>query len=206
MLTGKQWIISLNSIIRAISYLSFSFIFIKFFGLGINGLALGYLCGEIATIISNLFLEYKNLILTNPFMNLKKIFYLGLPALPDTIFFWIIVSAPLYFLRRSGKDEVSGYFGLAWKISSSLDIIGNSLATGAARQLIKSSNKMNNLNLSNLHQIFRFSVGVLVILSLGLGLFSPELLRLFFPTNYQPTLMNTSDVHYWFLFFKFILF
>jgi len=182
MLTSRQWQISITSLLRAINYLGFSYFFVSGLNLSILGLALAYVLSDVIVLITNLFFGRGHIILQPPWQKISETIRLGLPAMPENLFFWVIISAPVYFLRQWGFTVAAGQFGLAWRIASSLDSLGNSLTNGAASRLMKST----KVNISSeIIKIFRFSLFILLLAVLGIGLFGPEFLRFFFSHNYQ---------------------
>lgn len=186
MLTSRQWQISITSLLRAVNYLGFSFYFVSGLKLSILGLALAYVLSDLIVLCLNLYFSRGQIVLQPPWVKITETIRLGLPAMPENLFFWVIISAPVYYLRMWGFTDTAGQFSLAWRLASSLDALGNSLTNGAARPLMKST--MESIS-PELKKIFRFSLVILLLGFLGIGIFGPEFLRYFFSNQYQSSVL-----------------
>jgi len=144
--------------------------------LGPVGLALADLVSDIAAALVCLMNTRGHVRLQISREDLQATLRLGLPAMPDTVFFWTTVAAPFYFLRLGGLAAEAGAFGLAWRLASAVDLVGNSFAVGSTGELLRSGGA------ASAQRMFRNTMSLVAIASLALGAFAPEVLHWFFPS------------------------
>lgn len=95
---------------------------------------------------------------------------------------------PLLFLGHfSGKEEV-GYFGISNKFSLPLTLIVNNLLIAIYPMLSKYFVENKNAFLKRTEKILLIIIILGIIFTLGLGLFSKELILIFLGNNYEPAI------------------
>jgi O-antigen/teichoic acid export membrane protein len=177
ILTERQGQVSVTAVARAVVFVGAGVIATGPYHLGVLGLALADLASDLAAAAVSAVCVRGHVRVGFSRDDLKATFALGLPATPDTIFFWLTVSMPLYVLRRAGQADAAGVFGVAWRLGALVDLLGNAVALGSAGQILRAGPSRHR------EEVFRNGIALIAGTSLALGAFAPEGLRWFFPAQ-----------------------
>jgi O-antigen/teichoic acid export membrane protein len=183
VMTGRHSQLSVVSAARSAAFIAVALLLVSVADLGIVGLAIADLASETVAALVCVVSAGRHARLQLRREDVRATVRLGLPAMPDTIFFWITVSAPFYFLRRGDLTAEAGAFGLAWRLASAVDLLGNSFAVGSAGELLRSGPS------SSVQRMFRDTLCLVALATAALGAFAPEVIRWFFPSSMAPAVM-----------------
>ena len=177
VMTGRHGQTSVVSVVRSVTFIVVALPLVSFAQLGLVGLAVADLASDIAAAVVCVIGTRGHVRLQLRREDLRATVSLGVPAMPDTIFFWVTVSAPLFFLRRGDLIAEAGVFALAWRLASVVDLLGNSFAVGSAGELLRSGAT------TSAKQLFRNTMSLVALAGLALSAFSPEAIYWFFPSG-----------------------
>jgi O-antigen/teichoic acid export membrane protein len=177
MLTGRQGQVSAVASVRSATFVAVALPCVSVAGLGVVGLALADFASDVAAALICAVSTRGQIKLQVQRVDLWATVRLGLPAMPDTILFWLTVSAPLYALRRNGLTASAGEFGLAWRLASAIDLLGNSLAIGSTGELLRS--RATDLA----QRMFQNTMFLVALASLALSAVAPEVIHWFFQAS-----------------------
>lgn len=179
MLVGQHLQLSMVAFSRSAFQLVLVIVLVMVLQLGLTGLVIADMGSKILAFAVVYFstrhawkLEFKK-------HDLQIIIRYGLAALPDPIFFWLLLFLPLYELESHGLLAIAGAFSLGWRLMSPIELLGNSLATAAAGRMVEKDSSHDGLI-----RWHRLSIFAIVYLSLGILFFSADIIQLFFDSAY----------------------
>jgi O-antigen/teichoic acid export membrane protein/ubiquinone/menaquinone biosynthesis C-methylase UbiE len=179
ILTNHHWQLSLTAFIRSVVQLGLMFVFVVWNRYGLLGLVMADFGSKLIAFAVVCLLtrhswryEFRN-------SDIHIVFRLGLPSMPDPVFFWLILFLPLYMLKQNSLLAMAGAFSLGWRLMSPVELFGNSLASAAASKMVDKDANQNSLN-----GWYRLSVIMIILVSMGLLFFSSEIFHLFFDPEY----------------------
>lgn len=122
---GKVKIYTIDNVIQTTGIILFNLIFL-FSGLGIDGYMMGYICGNLLSIITGIlmgklwqyvkFTSWKN-------GAVKRMLLFSIPLIPNTICWWISSSSDKMMLTAFIGTAANGLYSIAHKIPSILTIV-----------------------------------------------------------------------------------
>jgi O-antigen/teichoic acid export membrane protein/SAM-dependent methyltransferase len=183
ILTNRHWQLSVGAISKSIGQFILLFIFVIWKHYGLLGLVISDLGSKIVSLLVVFSLSRNVWKLEFRKADIKTVVRLGMPAAPDTIFFWLLIFLPLYLMRQHGFLVLAGAFSLGWRLLSPVDLLGNSLASAAADKIL--DKKSNQLSLNRWH---RLSVFAITFSMLSFLFFAKDILHLFFKPDYYQIL------------------
>jgi O-antigen/teichoic acid export membrane protein len=183
ILTNRHWQLSLGAVSKSVAQFIFLLIFVIWGRYGLLGLVISELGSKIISFLVVFLLSRTSWKFEFRKPDMGVVYKLGLPAAPDTIFFWLLLFLPLYLLKQQGYLVLAGAFSLGWRLLSPVELLGNSLASAAAEKIL--DKKSNRLSLNRWH---RLSVFAILFSSLGLLFFSVDILHLLFRPEYSQIL------------------
>jgi O-antigen/teichoic acid export membrane protein len=179
ILTSHHWQLSLVAFIRSVVQLVLMFIFVMWNRYGLLGLVLADFGSKLLAFAVVYLLSRQHWRFEFRKADTDIVFRLGLPAMPDPIFFWLILFLPLYMLKQNGLLALAGAFSLGWRLMSPVELLGNSLASASASKMVDQETSRKGLD-----GWYRLSVMTIGLSSTGLLVFSSEIFHLFFDPNY----------------------
>jgi O-antigen/teichoic acid export membrane protein len=179
ILVGRHLQVSIIAFVRTIIQLVLIFVFVIWRRDGLLGLVIADMGAKLAGAFLAHVLNRKVWQPEFKKSDVQNVFRLGLPAMPDPIFFWLIIFLPLYLLQQNGLLALAGAFSLAWRLMSPVELLGNSLASAVAAKMLDKETPYEDLN-----RWHRLSVGVIAFSTLGIVFFSPDIFRLFLSEAY----------------------
>jgi O-antigen/teichoic acid export membrane protein len=183
ILTNRHWQLSAGAISKSIGQFAFLFLFVIWNHYGLLGLVISDMGAKIISFLVVSILSRNLWKFEFRKADVRPVLKLGLPAAPDSIFFWLLIFLPLYLMRQHGYLILAGAFSLGWRLLSPIDLLGNSLASAAAEKILdKKTNKLH------LNRWYRFSIFTITISSLGLLFYANDILHLFFNPDYYQIL------------------
>lgn len=183
ILTNRHWQLSLGAVSKSVAQFILLLILVIWKRYGLLGLVISELGAKFISLLV-VFLPSRGLWkfqFQKP--DLSMTLKLGLPAMPDPIFFWLLLFLPLYLMERQGYLILAGAFSLGWRLLSPVELLGNSLASAAADKIL--DKKTEALNLTEWH---RLSIIAILFSALGLLFFSNDILHLLFKSEYAQIL------------------
>jgi SAM-dependent methyltransferase len=183
ILTNRHWQLSLGAVSKSVGQLFLLLIFVIWNRYGLLGLVISELGSKIISFLVVIVMSRNWWKFEFRKADICVVFKLGLPAAPDTIFFWLLLFLPLYILKQQGFLILAGAFSLGWRLLGPIELLGNSLASAAAEKIL--DKKSNRLGLNRWH---RMSIFAILFSSLGLLFFAKDILHLFFKPEYYQIL------------------
>ncbi|MCK5028597.1 MAG: oligosaccharide flippase family protein [Bacteroidales bacterium] len=166
------------SILRIVTILVLNIYFIKYVGLGVKGIILSQLIGNVLIYIITLPFIIKNMILKFDLPELKKMFQYGIPLIFSTISMMMITMGDRYIIKYFSNYSDVGIYSLGYKIASVTNVlIIQSFQTGFLPIAYKNFDKPDAQRFFS--KILTYYTFVLVLASLGISLFSQEVIDLF---------------------------
>jgi O-antigen/teichoic acid export membrane protein len=179
ILVNRHLQLSVINLVRSVVQIILMFLFVVWTRYGLLGLILADFGAKLAAfVVAHLMSRYSWQFEFRK-TDVVGVLKLGLPAMPDPVFFWLIIFLPLYLLKQTGLLALAGAFSLAWRLMSPVELLGNSLASAAAGKMLDKSTNQRDLN-----RWYRFSVSAIVFTSLGILFFSPDIFKLLFDPEY----------------------
>jgi len=166
------------SLIRIITILSFNIYFIKYLQMGVKGIILSQLIGNLLVHLFSLPIIIKNMIFSFYWGELMKIFKYSIPLVFSTISMMVLTMGDRYLIKYYLNFSEVGIYSLGFKIASVINLlIVQSFQTGFLPVAYKNYNKPDyNRFFSKTLTYYAF---ILVFCSLGLSLFSKEIIDFF---------------------------
>ncbi len=166
------------SILRITTILVLNIYFVKYAGLGVKGIILSQLIGNIMVFIVTIPFLLKNMILQFNFLELKKMLQYGIPLIFSTISMMMITMGDRYIIKYFLNYSEVGIYSLGYKIASVTNVlIIQSFQTGFLPIAYKNFDKPDAQRFFS--KILTYYTFVLVLASLGISLFSNEVIELF---------------------------
>ena len=155
--------------------LVFSFVFLEFFEMGLEGIYLGQFVAHLLTFLPMLPLIWRNFSFKFRGDVLKKLLQYGLPLAISNILTTILTLSDRHIINQyQNLGEVAGY-SMAFKISNLLQVVVvASVITGFSNYYFKT---LNNEDSSHFYQrIIRYFTVLISLGGLAVVLFSPEII------------------------------
>jgi O-antigen/teichoic acid export membrane protein len=181
ILVNRHLQLSIIYFLRSVVQMTLMFIFVVWRHYGLLGLVMADFGAKVAAFLVADLMNRRSWRYEFRKADVEAVFRVGLPAMPDPFFFWLIIFLPLYLLKQNGLLALAGAFSLAWRLMSPVELLGNSLASAAAGKMLD-----KETNHADLNRWYRLSVSAIVFTSLGILFYSPEIFRSFFDPEYYP--------------------
>ncbi|MBU8893918.1 MAG: oligosaccharide flippase family protein [Bacteroidales bacterium] len=166
------------SILRITAILVLNIYFIKYLGLGVKGIILSQLIGNILVFVLTIPFLLKNMILQFNIAELKRMLQYGIPLIFSTISMMIITMGDRYIIKYFLNYSEVGIYSLGYKIAGVTNVlIIQSFQTGFLPIAYKNYDKPDAQKFFS--KILTYYTFVLVLASLGISLFSQEIIELF---------------------------
>ena len=179
ILADRHLQVSIIYFLRSVVQLALMFIFVVWRPYGLLGLVVADFGAKVAAFLVAHLMNRHSWRFEIKKTDMEAVLRLGLPAMPDPIFFWLILFLPLYLLKQNGLLALAGAFSLGWRLMSPVELLGNSLASAAAGKMLDKETKYDDLN-----RWHRLSVSAIELTTLCIIFYSPEIFRLFFDSEY----------------------
>ncbi len=179
ILANYHWQLSLVALVRSVTQLVLLLIFVAWQRYGLLGLIIADAGSKVTSFAITYFLTRDAWKFEFRSSDIGLVFKFGLPSMPDPIFFWLIVFMPLYVLKLHGLLALAGAVSLGWRLMSPVELLGNSLASGAAGKMVDEENHPDDLQ-----RWYFLSVVVIILSAITIMFLSPEIIIFFFDPEY----------------------
>jgi O-antigen/teichoic acid export membrane protein len=155
--------------------LAFSFIFLEFFDMGLEGIYLGQFLGHFFTFSPMIPLIWRNLAFSFRMDVLKKMLNYGLPLAISNILTTVLTLSDRHIINQfQNLGEVAGY-SMAYKVSNLVQVvIVTSIMTGFTNYYFKTLHEKESSLF--FQRITRYFIVIISLGGLGIVLFSPEII------------------------------
>ncbi|MBI9055291.1 MAG: oligosaccharide flippase family protein [Bacteroidales bacterium] len=166
------------SIIKILTVLSFNIYFIKYLNLGIKGVLLSILIGNVLFTILTIPTLLKNIVWHFYFNELKEMLKYGFPLIFSTMSMMLLTMGDRYIIKHFLDYSSVGIYSLGYKIASVLNVfIIQSFQTGFLPIAYKNFDKPDAQRFFS--KTLTYYTLILVITGLSISLFSEEIITLF---------------------------
>ncbi|MEW6400372.1 MAG: methyltransferase domain-containing protein [Chloroflexota bacterium] len=179
ILVNRHMQLSIVYFLRSIVQLVLMFVFVVWLHYGLLGLVIADFGSKVVAFLIAHWLSHESWHFEFRRIDLGTVIRLGLPAMPDPVFFWLLLFIPLYMLKSNGLLALAGAFSLGWRLMSPIELLGNSLASAAAGKMIDAETNLHDLN-----RWYRIGISTIIWTSLTMISFSPEIVAIFFDEEY----------------------
>jgi len=166
------------SIIRLVVILSFNIYFIRYQTLGVKGILLSSLIGNSLVSLITLPFLIKHMVWNFLTKELKNMFKYGIPLIFSTISMMLLTMGDRYIIKYYLDYSEVGIYSLGYKIAGVINmLVIQSFQTGFLPIAYKNFDKPDAQSFFS--KTLTYYALILVIVSLGLSLFSQEVIELF---------------------------
>ena len=168
--------------LKLISLIGFVWYFVSVKELGVYGALWGFLCANITFLLSTFVFQFKNLVLKFDKKAAREMYYFGAPLIFTTIAGTLLTIADRIIIEIYGQLSDLGIYTMAYKIGSlsNLLIIG-SFSLGFLPIAFK---KFGDANFDRFYsKMFTYFIGITILVTLVVSLFSKEGIKLISSTN-----------------------
>ena len=179
----KPILYSIGTIIQLLIQTTIAVVGVVYIRCGINAFFIGMLCGELFSIIYFSYINRKNIRITFEKEYLRKALLFSLPTLPAVLAGWVDTSFGQVIIGKYISTTDLAVYSVALQLASMFTIVSVALKNVWEPYLYENYNKPNFI--SEVKKLYRFIVLALIIISIGVSLFSKEIILLLSNSAYR---------------------
>lgn len=179
---SKPGVYAIANIINSVVSIAVTVLLVLYLNIGVIGVFFGLLAGSIVGSLVALFHTHNAFALSFDYQKLREMLFFSIPLVPSSVG----VFASLYVDRLAINHFLSlgdvGLYGVAYRFASMM-----SLFVGATQMAITPyifAHYREEKTREEIAKTFRFFIAASLLILLGMGLFSKELLMIFTTPNY----------------------